>query len=378
MGPVRLLGRLAIQAMILIFLLDGIVDVTIPIATKIGRTSAEIIERLNNNVTARDWRRFSERNVPGIGAVSNQMDTPTIHVDARGRRATGQAVRGQIHGVLLGASQAVGFMVADDATLAAALERQLPDVSMDNYAGDGRTITDNMTRWLTLHDALNDTDFTILLEAGMQFSRACRVFPEPLEQPALRDLWRQFVNKTPFADPALRHAPCATREAQDAVITHTLFEMRAAIDAARRENRRLAIVLAPTLFGNHAPTGTLRKAFQPDVAETLDSVFRGLRLRLAANPIPGVYDLSDAFDTSPKNLFRDSGSHFNRQGSALLARAIIARIPAPFSPKPSNLAALPQQTHAVTPNTSNRRTRMLPEKSPLLGIQHSPASWWKG
>ena len=62
----------------------------------------------------------------------------------------------------------------------------------------------------------------------------------------------------------------------------------------------------------------------------MDLVVRELRRRLAAENIPGVFDLSDAFDAETEPRFLDVGSHFDRQGSEVLAQAVVEKLPAEF------------------------------------------------
>ncbi|RYE04027.1 MAG: hypothetical protein EOP61_02285 [Sphingomonadales bacterium] len=52
-------------------------------------------------------------------------------------------------------------------------------------------------------------------------------------------------------------------------------------------------------------------------------------MRYAEN-IPGVIDLSDAFDGRGDAYFFDAGAHFNRAGADLLAARMLERLPEGF------------------------------------------------
>jgi len=337
----RKFGLLTGQLLIVLLLIDGLVDFAYPLAHfAIERGRALVAHE--SPAAADIWNGPTQRAVAGIGNVLVPMTSPVLNVDATGRRSTGQTTGPGPTGLLLGSSQAFGFRVPDDDTFAAALERRLGGVTVMNFSAPGRTVSASMTQWLKLAESGNAPDFVLVLFSGVQIAEACwKVDPtsrserEPALVRAAGKAWTLL-----FPDRSGNY-PCASAEAREWVVLRTLYEIRAAVAAARDLHTRFALVVAPTLYGNDAPAGTARSQIDPEIVRTMNLTVRELRERLASERIPGVVDLSAAFDTQADSRFVDRGSHFDRQGAEILAQAVVERLPADFFSKAGGQSAPP-------------------------------------
>lgn len=311
------------QALVLLVLLDGFVDVAYPAVRAVVRTIAPY-------QAPPGWQGYRERIVPGLGALVEPVNAPGLHVDALGIRSTGNAPRIGARGVLLGSSQAFGHYVPEDATIGAAIERQRPDVTLDVIAGPRRTTAETMTNWQRVAGKIDAPDFAIFLFSNVELYNACE--PQGIElraqhEPALLSVPARLLRRTSIGRPGL---PCSTPEARAGVVERSLYELRAALAYGRARNPHFALVIAPLIYGNDSNAASQRGKFHADLIKSLDMAVRAFRARIAAENIPGVIDLSDVFDGKGDSYFIDAGSHFNRAGADLLAARILEHLPKGF------------------------------------------------
>lgn len=312
------------QALVLLLLLDGFVDVAYP-------TVRAVVLAARPSERSPDWAGYRARVVPGLGALVEPVAREGLNVDALGRRSTGNSPRNGAHGVLLGSSQAFGHHVADDATIGAAIERQRPDVSLSVIAGPARTTAESMVNWQRVAEKIDAPDFVIFLFSNVELFMACKpqeANTPPRHEPALlsvpaRALRRISTEGTRF--------PCSTPEARAAVVERSLYELRAAVAYGRARNPHFAVAIAPLVYGNDSNAASQRRKFHADQIKSLDMAVRAFRARIAAENIPGVIDLSDVFDGKGDSYFIDRASHFNREGADLLAARMLERLPKDFS-----------------------------------------------
>lgn len=337
----RKFGLLTGQLLIVLLLIDGFVDIAYPLAHfAIERGRALFAPKSRG--AADIWNDPMQRAVAGIGTVLLPVTSPALNIDAAGRRSTGRTPGSGPRGLLLGSSQAFGFRLPDDDTFAAALERRLSGVTVMNVSAPGRNTSQSMTQWLKLAESGTEPDFVLMLFSGVEIAEACwRVDPmsrserEPALVRAAGKVW------TLLSPDRSGNYPCASAEAREWVVLRTLYEIRAAVAAARDLHTRFALLVAPTLYGNDAPAGTASSRIDPETFRTIDLTVRELRERLASERIPGVVDLSAAFDSQAESRFADRGSHFDRQGAEILAQAVVERLPADFFSKAGGQSAPP-------------------------------------
>ncbi|WP_439816260.1 hypothetical protein [Zavarzinia sp. CC-PAN008] len=321
----------------MLMLLDGFVDLGYPAARAVVLPALEALQGPDRARADRPagWDDYRFREVPGLGKLVEPIAAPGLNVDALGRRATGNPPRNGPHGVLLGSSPTFGFHVADDATLAAALERRRTDVTVASLAGPARTTPESMANWARVEAALDAPDFGILVFGYIDVFLAC--WPsfggaEPVaerageHQPALVTVPARLLRRlSPPSD-----TPCRDPEVQAALVERSLYELRSALAYGRTRTPHFVVVVPPTVFGTDADVAALRTKVPPAVAQSLDTLIRAIRARLAADAIPGVIDLSALFDADGMRYLIDSGSHFSAAGADLLAEEILRQLPDDF------------------------------------------------
>lgn len=323
------LGRYGVwvaQALIVLALIDGLADLSYHGARTIWRAamppSGDVASR------AAGWADYRERSVPGLGAIVEPVAGPGLHVDALGIRSTGTPQRSGARGVLLGSSQAFGHYEADDATLAAAIERRRADINVAVVAGPARTAAESMMNWQHVAARIDAPDFAIFLFSNIELYRACEPAQAlPAQKPALITISSRMLRRLQ-ATPV--EVPCATAEARTAAVERSLYALRAALAFGRQQNPQFAVVIAPLLYGNQSNAARLRDPLDAKLIESLDLAVHEFRARIAAENMPGVIDLSSAFDGKGDVYFADTDSHFSRAGAERLSAGILERLPDTF------------------------------------------------
>ena len=326
-GSLGRYGLLVTQAVMVLALLNGLADLAYYSARTIILTTAQSAV----DVTSRPagWADYSHRTVPGLGTIVEPVAGPGLHVDALGMRSTGAPRRDGARGVLLGSSQAFGYYVEDDATVAAAIERIRADTNVAVIAGPSRTAAESILNWRHVATRIDTSDFAILLFSNIEMYEACTpVVPLNENQIALVKFPRRIVRRFFQAEPT--ELPCETPEARTAVVERSLYELQTAVAVGRRHSPHFAVVIAPLLYGNESNAELIRSQINPKSFDILDLTVHEFRTRIAAEKIPYVIDLSDAFDGNGDTHFIDSFSHFSRAGADQLAARILDRLPETF------------------------------------------------
>lgn len=317
---------LAAQALIVLMLFDGFIDLSYPVARKVWHAVKP--SAVAQSDLAAGWSDYRSRYVAGLGAIAEPVSGPGLHVDALGIRATGNPRRTGPRGVMLGSSQAFGHYVTDDATLAAAIERRRKDVTVTLIAGPARTVAESMMNWQHVAAKVDAPDFALFLFSNIELYQSCQPQMEPQDtvehKPAIVTLPLRKLNN---AWPGPVTLPCVKPEARTAVVERALYELRGAIAFGRAKNPHFVVVIAPLLYGNRSNASRFRAELDPEFVKGLDLAIAEFRTRLAAENLPGVIDMSAAFDGKGNAYFSDNASHFSRAGAEHLAAEILKRLP---------------------------------------------------
>lgn len=320
-------GRWFAQALIVLALFNGLADIAYFSAVEILGKS----KTLAGSVASRPagWADLRLRIVPGLGNVVEAASGPGLHVDSLGIRSTETAPRNEVHGVLLGSSQAFGWHIANDETVAAAIERGRTDTNVTVIAGPGRTAAESMVHWQQVLGRVDAPDFGILLFSNFELYEACQPAPQPRNNElALVGFARKLLRRL---FPTIKEEPpCATPEARTAIAERSLYELKAALEFGRRQTPHFAVIIAPLLYGNDSNAQLIRGPLAPEFAESLDRAVREFRARVSIEKIPDVIDLSDAFDGNGDQYFIDTASHFSPAGANRLAAKILESLPESF------------------------------------------------
>ncbi len=320
---------LAAQGLIVLMLFDGFIDLSYPIARKAWHAvkPSSVVQ----SDRAAGWSDYRTRYVAGLGTIAEPVSGPGLHVDGLGVRATGNPGRSGARGVMLGSSQAFGHYVADDATLAAAIERRRKDVTVTLIAGPARTVAESMMNWQHVAARVDAPDFALFLFSNIELYQSCQPQIPPQEpsehKPAIVSIPVRRLNNS---WPAPVEFPCVKPEARAAVVERALYELRGAIAFGRARNPHFVVVIAPLMYGNRSNASRFRAELDPTFVKSIDLAITEFRTRLAAENLPGVIDMSAAFDGKGNAYFSDSASHFSRAGAEHLAGELLKRLPDDF------------------------------------------------
>lgn len=352
-----------IKLLVVLCLADGFTDLSI-YTLRLAR--AEIAEYSARHAPKDDAvhelyrvQRESEMTMPhqyiaGIGLVPRPAILPGFSIGADGQRLvrTGNSPAANVNGLLLGASQAFGIGDSDDQTLSAAMGRILPEVNVSNYAVHGHRIVSNVMYWQSLAERGKKFDFVLIVNGAVDVLYHCLWLPDSnrlnarnsnaTPPPALGNAYEKALSLVSPSPPLYPQSCGDNAKDVSSVVNRIIYDLKGAQAFARERRIPLAIVIPPSPYGNRANVSTLTgDPFYRDWKPILTPVVSALRRRLKENPLPGVYDLSDAFDGKAP-YFLDSSAHMTGQGQEVLAQAIVNRVgKAFFAAREKHLGATP-------------------------------------
>jgi len=321
---------LAAQLLIVLALLDGAVDLAYSGFRAANKAVfSHSVQVATQHERPASWNSLVPYDLPVAGHGLRPISAEGLHVDANGLRSTGNPPRQGAKGMVIGSSQAFGHYVRDDATLAAALERTFPDVTLRTLAGPSRTVPQSMAYWRKVEPAIEKPDFALFLFSNTETILGCGRPPvsATASEPALVGVSRRALRKIAGKTDNI---PCGTQEARDAVVELVLYELQAAQAYSEARGVPMVIVIAPLVYGSANRDNAFRGAYPNPIARSIDLTIDTLRQRLVEKPIPGVIDLSNAFAGKGDSYFIDRACHFNRAGAEKLAAEIARRVPRSF------------------------------------------------
>lgn len=325
---------------IVICLIDGVLDIGAGVAQRVrpaiaavvapGKADdAEVIRLRIVSDRMAIMRGMPVSYVPGVGEVLEPATAPGVTIGPGGERLHGgQAAtdddRRQI--LLLGASQAFGFLNADENTLAARLEHQMPGVTVRNFAGPGQRLAASVMVLRQRIAAGDRIDRAVLIGGAIDALALCSprsTQAAPLLRPFLLDIARRLRDVF-SARPASAPYACATPDAQRDMADRVIYDIENVLAFADRHHIRLTIIMPPTPHdADGDDSGVVDQDEWQRLSQRVGPAIRTLRDRIATLNLPGVVDLGDAFDDHA-NGFLDPTGHFTDEGNEILARAIAA------------------------------------------------------
>lgn len=287
------------------------------------------------------WQTMKMRQIPGIGLIPRQAELTVGSFGEFGQRlAPNTFARNKNTGLLLGASQAQGFYVDNENTVAAALTRRLSNVNIINYAIPGQEITSSIMylQWLMENDI--HSDFTLLLSGPVDLMHRCIPYPNDkaeaekialLRYPRLVQLFLYPEIKI-HAFENLNSGLCKPNSfGANAAVNRLLYDIKSGLNFAREHKLTFLVIIPPTPYGNRANIDNLvGTTYYEKYREPMEATISILHKRLIDHPIPGVIDLTDAFNDDPTPYFIDEDGHMTGRGNEKLARAICAHIDPSF------------------------------------------------
>jgi hypothetical protein len=314
-------------------LIDGVLDIGLGLAQAVRRQLAggetDPYAALREEYLLRKLE-LTTRYVPGIGDVFMPGTAPGFTIGADGERLHGHVTAPETasrHVLMLGSSQAFGVFNDDDATLAAALERQMPGTVVRSFAMPGQRLPGN-TMVLEQRIAAGDRiDQVLIVNGTLDLISYCLPLvsqpPRPRQQPRplLVEIVVRLTDKTSAARPAAPADVCLTPEGQTAALNRLMADMREVLAAAQGRNLPVTLILAPAPYISGADDGTFStdprfRRFQT----IIDPAFARLRTRL--DGLDGIVDLTEDFGRGRQAMFMDFYGHLTNAGNEALATLI--------------------------------------------------------
>lgn len=266
--------------------------------------------------------------VPGLGRLTKPVDRGEVTVVAGGRRlAPGEALEPDKPRILVfGASQVFGLYNHADQTVAAHLERLVPEVAFLNYGVIGQTMDASAVHLEFLLRQGVSADAVLVIGGAMEplfhcvFDLATKASQEEM---GLLRLESFFLKLKKQIVPPERSSPCSTSpEVAETVVDRTLAGMRAMIATAGAHDLDIAVVIPPQPWGGRANVSNIRETatfqlYTGGIGATGEMLLE----RLQKRPIPEVYDLTGVFQGGPP-YFIDEAGHISGEGQHVFAKAI--------------------------------------------------------
>lgn len=316
---------------LLIALVDGVLDIGLGLAYGLRNRMAEAARDADPYADIREEAlarlgALTQRYVPGTGNIYQPGAVPGLTIGEDGERlhthvtAPDKATR---HVLLLGASQAFGSLNGDDASLAAALERRMPGTVVRNFASPGQRLAGN-TMVLEQRIAAGDRIDQVLIVNGMlDLIWYCLppTPPSPRPRPVLGEIAVRLTGDQTNGNPPGSDSACITPQGQAAVLDRLMADMDEVLDAAKRRNLPVRLVMLPAPYIAGADDGTFENLPQfRDYRRVLDPLFTSLRARISE--VDGIVDLTGYFGTGRRGMFIDLHGHLTDAGNEALAPMI--------------------------------------------------------
>lgn len=326
------------QIFIVIFLIDGFLDITYPLIRLAKETVGnQILSLRGPRSHGPDPRRdiilpisgFPVRHEPGIRNILMEYHSADINISADGRRHNGRGAKEKpaYAGIMLGSSAAFGYGVADSQTISSHLERKLPDIQIKNYAGLPQSIFENTLRWYDLQKVNGRPDFVII--AGISYQLYADCAPQSPVVKKLESRSNIFVHMSEKFSEILSHQkvmPCSSDESLDLAIRSSLLAIESAIAFGRKNGTPLYIVYLPTPYDAAVNVdGIFKSAGAKEKLVELRRVFGRYHRELTRLNLPEVIDLSGVLP-SDKTYFLDTGGHLSREGNEIISEMLRRRI----------------------------------------------------
>lgn len=277
---------------------------------------------------------------PGIGMLDGPVTSSEVNISSDSRRLSTQTSVNNSHarGILLGASQAFGYGVKDNQTLSSALNNILKNSEIVNYASIGQRITSNTVFWHSLMERGEKFDFAMMLNI-VDLYYYCNSEPDkalnstPLDYsnyPRLALIVFKLYDKlrkiNTTSDSTASSVCKANSTGVDDAVFRVLYDINAAISFAKENKIPFIYIIPPNPY--HSEVNVSNLEVDPNFHELqlkMAPVQAALTKRLKETPIPGVLDLSNAFDDGGQ-YFLDSAGHFSALGNGVLAHKIVDRL----------------------------------------------------
>jgi lysophospholipase L1-like esterase len=281
---------------------------------------------------APEWHHVSVQQVPGIGDVPKEFTSPRVNISADGQRSNGSPppANPTTSGLLLGASQAVGYLVPDDQTLSAHLQKMIPDSDIRNYAVSGQELPGTRLLWEKLFKQNSTFNFVIIAGGTYGLFSDCMKFGndssyDPDTETRLQSLYRQLFKKPSRF--------CETPSGREMAVEHSMHSIRETLIIARTKNIPFSIVILPTPYDAGQNVSNLEN--DPTYEKTspmLEKAYELFHQKLQEIKAPELIDLSRSLGTD-QPYFLDIGCHLSGDGYKQIAHAIAQRAAPLFSGK---------------------------------------------
>lgn len=342
------------KILVVFFLINGFIDVLYVLNKKGQNLYSEVhykqqLAAKNNNAEfatgsindiVADWTNLPARNLPGIGGVYKNIVTPGINIGPDGKRSNGALRVSQptASGLLIGSSLALGYLVADDQTISAHLEKKIPGIVVENYGATGQTLEQTrMLWWNILEKKKDEVDFSVIITGLIDISRDCAIQTKVSgDEIRVVNIYNKILEKIEYYDFMRRvESPdlhiCQTSEGMNFAAQHAVDAVKETVILGRQKGLPFAVFIMPTPFSRNPNVSNLvgRTDYQQH-ASVLKGVYTLFHEKLRQLDMPEIIDLSTILDNQGP-YFLDIGAHLSGDGNKKVAAAIAERASPLFS-----------------------------------------------
>ena len=270
---------------------------------------------------------------PFIGNILVPGDYGIYSIDHKGKRVISKdrsVLPRPKNLLLLGSSQAFGYLNSDQDSLAYELSQRLPDYEIDNYATPGQSTLETLARWQNISNSQKkDYQLAIILNGPYDYLSECRYAARvPARgdselnnyiKPAVYTIFHSLIKKFIHSEKPFKNN-CTDPEQQQFVAKQIVRHLQRIIKYGESLNIKTLIFIPPSLWGNSANLKNLRPGLDQKEKLIFDNIENYLSKEASYNN--KIIDLSHMFDNDEHEFFLDLGAHFTAEGNEIISQEI--------------------------------------------------------
>lgn len=281
------------------------------------------------------------RHLPLIGHIQKQGNYGIYTIGNDGNRLYPQKNMTQYKPkkklLILGSSQAFGYLNDSDNDLIGQLSKLLPDYYIENFSVPAQTLRENLSLFKYLIRIGKKYDLVYVINGPMDIYDACiktgvsePVHPSITFDIGITKLINKLINVVKQLSETESNAietnvnMCSNKPFDKIVVDDAIESVDRILDYGNNHEKiKTIVIIPPTPYSLSEKLNTENLAQDPTFV-SLKPVFGKLidQLEKRTSTTPGVYDLTHSLDESQSQFFIDTGGHLTPQGNEILAKAI--------------------------------------------------------
>ncbi len=334
----------------LILMFNGLLDLLYGAKQQYNRIISEKyqVSILPNGISEDEYLHHTEdtklinyRHIPLIGYIQTQGNYGIYTIGADGNRLYSEQLLTQSKPkkkiLILGSSQAFGYLNDSDSDLIGQLSKMLPEYYIDNFSVPAQKLRENLSLFKYLIRIGKRYDLVYVINGPIDIFDAC--IKAGVSEPAppaiafdigITKLINKFIKVVKQLSVAENNAiemnvnMCSNKPFDKIVVDDAIEHVDRILDYGNNHEKvKTIVIIPPTPYTISKKLNTDNLAQDPTFV-SLKPVFGKLIDQFAkrTSTTQGVYDLTHSLDEYQSQFFIDTGGHLSPQGNKVLAQEI--------------------------------------------------------